>query len=137
MITYGKFEKLYESLTNLTELYGQLVEIAKSFENVLGAEDVATTNIYDAIAKINELILRYTPSAGELDLVQDETQGQPLQDVQSQIQLQPEPFGDDLQGQVQPQAQVQNQGQPLQAQIQDELGGQVQPQTQEQQIQDM
>ena len=67
MISYSQYEKIYENLNELTELYSKLVEIAKKFEGLLGDEDIATTNLMEAIAKINELILKYSPASDELN----------------------------------------------------------------------
>ena len=108
MIPFKKYEKLYESLNDLTELYSQMVEIAKAFEQTLGAEDVATTKLMEAISKVNELILRYNPSGAEdLPVI-----GTAAEQAQQQGQLQ------DLEGQGQFQQQVQDtfQAQPLQEQ---------------------
>ena len=66
MISFSKYDKLYESLDELTQMYSKLVEIAKKFEQMLGADDLATTNLMDAISKLNELILAYNPSSDEL-----------------------------------------------------------------------
>lgn len=121
MIPRKKFYKLYESLTNLTEIYGELVEIAKTFEEELGAEDIATTGLLEAVAKVNELILRYNPSAGELDKAQG-GDAQPLQDLQNfdDEPLQAQELGQAQEfGQGQAQGQGQVQGQPLQAQAQE------------------
>ena len=135
MISYKKHEKLYESLSNLTDIYSDLIEIAKSFEEILGPEDMSTTGILDAISKVNELILRYNPSASELDMV-DEPEVQGLQDLETQpqsqfdaqMQLQEDEPDLQLQGQdLQLQGQgLQAQGQGLQAQTQ--LEDQVQQQ---------
>jgi len=93
MLSRKKFYKLYESLNDLTGIYGDLVEITKTFEKELGADDIATTGLLEAVAKVNELILRYNPSADELDTVQAQDQGlqdlqgfdnTPIQDAQSQ-----------------------------------------------------
>ena len=117
MIPYKKYEKLYENLNDLTELYSKLVEIAKSFEQTLGVEDVSTTNIMVAIGKINELILRYNPSGAEdLPVIGTETdrQGQ-LQDLEGGVQTQGQ-FQEQIQGQFQEQPLQQQPVQPLQQQ---------------------
>lgn len=125
MISRTKFYKLYESLNSLTDVYGQLVEIAKTFEQELGVEDVATTGLLEAIAKVNELILRYNPSAGELDGSSQTVQDlQDFSDAQPMAQTQSQPL-------AQTQTQTQTQGQPL-AQTQSQPLAQGQPQSQSQ-----
>jgi len=127
MLSRKKFYKLYESLTSLTDIYGDLVEIAKTFEKELGAEDIATTGLFEAVAKVNELILRYNPSADELGEEQTQEKDQSLQDLQDfddspiqGAQLQ----NDNAQGDF---AQGQGQGQGTQ-QTQEDLDNQAQSQ---------